>query len=300
MKNVWIWTLALLLAATGARAQQGLELGVRSGITFPTLAPHGTATPLSKGYASRSSWGTGIFGEYRFDDRFSLTVGLEYGRLGAQKLGMQAWNLKLTAEGTDVADQVMRDVFPDGPLYGRWDNRITFDCLTLPVQARIGWNLSPTSPWRLYAGAGLFVSYFVNAEQVVTGESNVYADPNGLTLTEYITPKLDEYASILTESERKEILQSYNYLDWLKLAIDFDSTTKEVDSRRDLVEGLHPFTFGVIGHVGVSYRFCGRHKVFVEGGGHYGLGNIQKEAPNGANRIAGASVMLGYSFALGQ
>ncbi len=104
------------------------------------------------------------------------------------------------------------------------------------------------------------------------------------------SPKIDQYPG-LDENEKNTILFLFEALDGQTLTMDRD---------QDVVEGLRPFNFGVIGHVGISYRFGERHKVFAEAGGSYGFRKLQKEGAYGQNRIGAASVMFGYSYALGR
>jgi hypothetical protein len=295
MKNVYLWTVCLLLTATGIHAQ-GLELGIKGGMTLPALMPAGKKTPLNEGYSSQPDWGTGIFGEYRINDRFSITVGLEYSGQSITRNGMQAISAQgvtINNLGTGPVADAVRELFPKNYLYLRYDNKITFDYLTLPVQVRIGWDFSPTSPWRVYVGAGLFASYFVNADQIVKGTSHYYSDRNGLTLREYAAQRIDEITT-LSEENKRTVLDIYKHL---------DESTRTLDSDADLTDtGLRPFIFGAIGHAGISRRFGGHHRLFIEVGGQYGLQSVQKKVtPNDRrNRAAAGSLMLGYSFALGQ
>lgn len=112
------------------------------------------------------------------------------------------------------------------------------------------------TPWRIYANVGPFVSWLVSAHQVTSGNSPFYIDAAG---TEQLTP-----------------------------AQSFDNT-------QNIRGDLHRLNGGIEGDVGVKYRF-GHCALFVEGGGNYGLFNIQKNTANGKNNTGAASAVVGYAY----
>ncbi|MBC7934488.1 MAG: PorT family protein [Rhizobacter sp.] len=113
--------------------------------------------------------------------------------------------------------------------------------------------------WGAYAAAGPFVSLVSSAKNVTSGSSNIYLDEQQ---TEPVT----------TDPQ------------------SFDNTEK-------IKSDLHSFNTGVSGHLGINYKLP-KGSIFVEGGGNYGLVDIQKDGTNGKNKTGAAVVNLGYQFSL--
>ena len=297
MKKNYLIIMVLLFAVSGVRAQE-VSIGVKGGLTIPNITPGGTKTPLSEDYKSRLAWGAGAFADIRFTKTFSLQVGLEYSGQGGQKDGMQALPAAATIAGimgnigsaglTEEMVQMLSGIMPnDKYLYADFKSTAKFNYLMLPVQAKFGWNLSPASPFRFYVSAGVFGSYRLSAKRVSEGVSPFYlkANENYVGLGTYLGGAIDAIPGVPPGTG--------DYVKGL-----FDSNVKTKDDTQTITDDIKSFNFGVIGAVGFSYRFCDRHKVFIEGGGNYGLVKIQKSAENGQNRIGCGSVMLGYSFTL--
>lgn len=294
MKKICLLIGALLYTGIAVQAQE-VSLGVKGGLTIPNITPSGT-NPLSKGYSSRLAWGARPFADFQFTKTFSLQVGLEYSGQGGKKDGMQALPVgpikqqfmgflgqaNLPFPGVD---QILDGVFPPDYMYAEFESKAKFDYLMLPVQAKFGWNLSPTSPFRVYVSAGLFASYLLKAERVSTGSSPFYVNSTGTT---YYSAAL---AAVSQATQIPEATLEAGGFDALK-AFQYQ------DNTQDITDEIKDFNFGFIGAVGISYQIAPRHKVFIEGGGNYGFIKIQKSDANGQNRIGAGVVMAGYSFTL--
>jgi hypothetical protein len=145
-------------------------------------------------------------------------------------------------------------------LYAKYNSSAKINYLMLPVLAKFGWNFK-SSPWRIYVDAGPFLGYLVSAKQVTSGSSDFYADPAG------------------TEA--------------------LPAGTQNFDATSDIKDQLNKVNFGFEGNLGLKYKFK-RSSIFIEGGGNYGLLNIQKGTANGKNNTGAATADLGYSLALGK
>ena len=145
-------------------------------------------------------------------------------------------------------------------LYARFNSSAKINYLMLPVLAKFGWNFK-SSPWRIYVDAGPFLGYLIYAKQVTSGSSEFYADNKG------------------TEP--------------------LPAGTQNFDATSDIKDQLNKVNFGFEGNLGLKYKFK-RSSIFIEGGGNYGLINIQKGTANGKNNTGAATADIGYSFALGK
>lgn len=264
-------SISLLLGTASVHAQQ-VSIGVRGGMTVPNLTGGNgpDATPLSTGYSSRSGLGFGAFAEIKFSKLFSLQPMVEYSQQGGKKNGLQAFTIpdKMKQSPTYQANAGQ---MPDY-LYANYNSKSKINYLMVPVLGKFGWDLGTNSHFRIYADAGPYVGFLLNAHQVVSGgNSNVYMDNAG---------KIPVPANKVFP----------NAPEGTPLNIPFDQT-------QDIKNQLHSLNWGLEGNVGLAYRFK-RSSVFVEGGGNYGLMNIQKGTANGKNHIGAATVMVGYAYDL--
>jgi len=148
--------------------------------------------------------------------------------------------------------------------YADFKSEAKFNYLLVPILAKFGWNLSSHSRLRIYVDAGPFVGFLLSAHQVTSGSSDVYLDPQGQMPLPPPTPQ----------------------------PTDFDKNTNIKDQ-------LNTFNFGVSGNVGIAYHFS-KSNIFIEGGGNYGLLNIQKGTANGKNQTGAATVSVGYAYTFGK
>ena len=113
--------------------------------------------------------------------------------------------------------------------------------------------------YSVYLAVGPFASVLLNAKDITRGSSAIYLDP------QHTQP-------LVTEA------QSFNHTEIV-------------------TNDLHRFNVGISGHVGIRYRVDGG-SLFIEGGGNYGLIDIQKNSVNGKNKTGAATILVGYQFSL--
>ena len=70
-----------------------------------------------------------------------------------------------------------------------------------------------------------------------------------------------------------------------------------LDKQDNIKSDLHSFNWGICGNIGVDYKLR-KSSIFSEGGGNYGLVDIQKGSTNGKNKTGAAVIDLGYQFRL--
>jgi hypothetical protein len=262
-KKICLSAIAAVLVYASQVSAQQWSIGARGGLAIPNLtAGSGSAVnPLNKGYSSRLGLGFGVVAEYKTSRLFSIQAMLEYAQQGGKKSGSQAFA---------VPPQMAPLFGPQTPPYLHADFKSTakLNYLLLPVLAKFGWDLGPAKKWRIYTGAGPFAGLLLSAKQITEGASQVYLD----------------------EENTKPVPANPANPAAGMLALSFDNT-------KDIKDQLRSFNFGLAGNVGIGFKMK-RNMIFLEGGGNYGLINIQKGSANGKNRSGAAIIMVGYARAL--
>ena len=295
MKKISSLIVAIFVVGVMNTQAQGIELGIKGGLTIPKIGSGGNDTPLSEGYSSIMSWGGGAFADFKITKTLSLQVGLEYIQEGGQKEGVQALPALKTFTGMAAANPTfpldMNEMIkllrflPNDYIYADFKSVAHFDYLMLPIQAKFGWNLSQNSPFRFYASGGIFGAYLLSSERTAKGTfPPFYADANKGSLL-----------------DRAKQIPGYDALspDLVGFIDALGVMQVPIDNKEDITEEIRRLNFGLIAAIGLSYQIAPRHKVLVEAGGNYGLIKLQKEPVNGENCIGAASIMLGYAMSIG-
>jgi len=251
----------VILCATYLAYGQSVDIGIKGGISIPNLSASGAETnPLNEGYSSRVGPDFALFADIKFSKLFSIQPGIEYSSQGGKKNGFQAFPFP------EELAPMLQGQTPPTYLYADYNSTAKINYLMIPVLAKFGWDLGEASPFRLYAGAGPFVGFLLDAKQKTSGTSTLYFDEGGNTPV----PNPQDPGS--------------------PLMYPFDANTSIKDD-------LNKVNFGVEGIVGLAYKL-NRSNIFIEGGGNYGFLNIQKGSANGKNNTGAATVMLGYAYSL--
>jgi hypothetical protein len=172
--------------------------------------------------------------------------------------------------------------------YADVKNTTKFDYLMIPLSLQVGKNLGGSwKSWRVYAGAGPFVSFLLSAKQVSKGKSELHANADKTqTLLNKIQSNIAAIGGVPPGME--------NTLDLLAYALEGE---QEEFGTIDIKDDLRKVNVGIQGDLGLSYQ-CNRNRFFFEAGGNYGLVRLQKETSNGSNHIGSATVTLGYAYQL--
>jgi Outer membrane protein beta-barrel domain len=229
--------LSAIFCSTNSNAQ--VTIGAKGGLSIPNLTSGSTSNPLNSGYSSRLGPDAAVFADFHIAGIFSIQPQVEYSSQGGKKDGLQAFP---NPAGTPTY------------LYANYNSETKLNYLLIPVMAKI--NLKLSHKFKFYVMAGPEVGFLLSAKQVNSGNSPIYADPQGTTA---ISPS-----------------QSFD-------------TTVNVKS------SINSTNFGVEGAIGFSYKI-GNSSVFIEGGGNYGFINIQKNSADGENNTGAASVTVGYAY----
>ncbi|KAA6317804.1 hypothetical protein EZS27_032099 [termite gut metagenome] len=284
MKRILVLALSLLSLYGYS---QTVNVGVRGGLSIPNVVGGGD-NPLSKGYSSRFAGTGGVFAELGMNDLLSLRLGIEYSGQGGNRNGVQAMSsnqlMASMAGMLAILPPALAPALGQIPeiFYADVKNTTKFDYLMIPLSLQVGKDLGGSwKSWRVYVGAGPFVSFLLSAEQVSKGKSKLYIDATkSQTLWSLIPAELQPTIQGLAPE--------------LEGALNSESEFGTADIKDD----LRKVNVGVQGDLGLSYQ-CNRNRLFLEVGGNYGLVRLQKDASNGSNHIGSATVTVGYAYRLG-
>ncbi|KAA6343725.1 hypothetical protein EZS27_008603 [termite gut metagenome] len=288
MKRILVLALSLLSLYGYS---QTVNVGVRGGLSIPNVIAGGD-NPLSKGYSSRFAGTGGAFAELGMNNLLSLRLGVEYSGQGGNRNGVQAMatnqlmssvisNMGVSANAPGMS-AMLGQIGSSLPsiFYADVKNEAKFDYLMIPLSLQVGKDFGKS--WRVYVGAGPFVSFLLSAKQVSKGQSELYTDAS----------KSQTLWDIIPSTVKPLITENAPELAYaLASEMEFGTT--------DIKDDLRKVNVGVQGDLGLSYQ-CNRNKLFLEVGGNYGFVRLQKEEVNGSNRIGSATVMLGYAYRLGK
>jgi len=315
-------SVAFVYGQSDETKKGNVTIGVRGGLTMPGFTG-GSGNPLSEGYSSITRLGAGVFADFRISNLFSIQPMLEYTQEGAKKNGFQAFSSDqfisglspqigqglvqagLPQELAPAVGQAVNQAFANSPIfYANFNSRAHLDYLMLPVLAKFGWDLGQQKRWRIYVDAGPYISLLLNANQVVSnGENNtlgtIYTgnttnSPSVGTILKGTFQELEQdpqFGQILAQNP--QLAQQIG-----QLIQGIPNQPSSLNASQDIKSSIHPINWGLEGNLGIQYQIGGRNKIFVEGGGNYGLMNIQKYAADGKNHNGAATVMVGYGYTL--
>jgi hypothetical protein len=243
-------SLSILLLMVGSiNAMAQTDIGIKAGLSIPNLTSGDSKNPINKGYGSRLGPDASIQAEFHLTKRFSIQPEIQYSSQGGKKNGNQAFS----------TPPELAAMFPDGQvppyLYADYKSTAKFNYLMIPILAKYHFLLR--NHWDVYAAAGPFVSFVLNAKNITSGSSTIYLD--------------EQHTQPLPIGEQS-----------------FDRT-------ENIKKDLHSVNAGVDGHIGVAYHLK-NSSIFVEGGGNYGFVKIQKGDTNGKNNTGAAVVVVGYAM----
>ena len=318
LKSLLLCGAFALLSVSLVCGQSKVTVGVRGGLTMPGFTG-GSGNPLSEGYSSITRYGAGIFADFKINNLFSIQPMLEYTQEGAKKNGFQAFQSEqltsglssqigqglvqagLPQEVAPAVGQAVNQAFANTSiLYANFNSRANLDYLMLPVLAKFGWDLDHQKHWRIYVDAGPYISLLLKANQVVSnGENNTLGTiyTGNSTSSPSVGAVLQQTFQALAQNPQMGQILAQNP-GLAQLIQGIPNQPSSLNTSQDIKSSIHPVNWGVEGNVGIQYQIGARNKIFIEGGGNYGLMNIQKYAEDGKNHNGAATLMIGYGYAL--
>jgi hypothetical protein len=230
---------------------------------------------------------------------------------------------------SNALNSIPTDQYGNQLLYAKMNSTARMNYLMLPILAKFGWDFGHQKQWRFYVDAGPYVALLVSAHQLITNAGNltlgtIYTDPKGTTsISNLIGGTVGgAVGNALTGLAQNNTMFSAILAQYPDLNTSFQQVSGQVSGQvsdqissvpsplnttQDIKYQLHSFNWGFEGNLGFQYQIK-RNKIFIEGGGNYGMMNIQKSTgktangavayANGKNHIGAGTVMVGYAYAL--
>jgi hypothetical protein len=199
---------------------------------------------------------------------FSTSLGADFGVLAEFKINR--W-LSIQPEidysqegGKRDGLQPLINPFPDivnqPYLYANYKSAVRLNYLMIPVMAKFSFKLS--GKFNFYTNVGVFGGLLLGGKTMLGDSSHIYLDPAGT--------------------------QEQTY---------YPNAVFAFNDNENIKDSLKNFNAGVILFIGFSYNI-GNGKIFIEGGGNYGIIGVQKNPDNGTNYAGAITAHLGYEFIL--
>jgi hypothetical protein len=248
------------LLSKASFAQQSTYLGIKGGLSIPSLSAGATKNDWNTDYMSRLGPHFGAFATVPITQHFSIVPEFNFSGQGGKRNSIQPMSIPeqyLTLfQNTFNTDKDY--------LFANLNNVSRINYLQIPVHLRYSRPIALKGNLSFHVQAGPYLGYMVSAKQIVGSESlSVYMDAAG----------------------EKQIPEA--------LVAEFFGTS--IDTIIDAKNDLYRWNFGVSGAVGLTYNF-NKGQLILEGGGNYGFRYIQKGSDHGENRIGAGMVVLGYAY----
>jgi hypothetical protein len=260
MKKIYI-TLSLALISgisTFAQKNGSLFLGVKGGLSVPSLKAGETENDWNKDYESRQGVYFAIVAEYQLSRHFYFQPELAYASEGGRRNGIQPMSIP---EKFLPAFQIFFNTDKDY-LYANLNSVSKLNYLQLPLLFKFQYPIAFKGHLQVFAQAGPYIGYLLVSKQEVNADNlRVYLKSDG------------------TNEIPQNLVQQF-----------FGSS---IDTTIEAKDELHQWNVGVQGGVGLSW-VSGNYKIFIEGGGNYGFIPVQKNDDHGKNNIGAATVLVGY------
>jgi hypothetical protein len=146
-------------------------------------------------------------------------------------------------------------------LYANFDKELKLNYVFLTSVFRVSTNAERKRMVRPFIGAGFYTGYLLSAKEILKGSSVVYKD-----------------------SQQAQPLSS---------------SAENFNENRSIKKELHKLNVGLNGSIGLTVDIE-KFRIYLEGGGNYGLININKDVEEGKNFIKSISGRIGFSYNIGQ
>lgn len=258
--KLYILLLLVLFPSLKSQAQENKSLfvGVKGGLSVPSLKAGETENDWNKDYESRLGPYFALVAEYRLSRYFYFQPELAYAAEGGRRGGIQPMSIpEAYLKDFQTFFKTKKDY-----LYANLNSVSRLNYLQLPLLFKFQYPIACQGRLQAFVQAGPYIGYLLVSKQFVSSDDlHVYLDGEGK----------EEIPPILVH--------------------EFFGTN--IDTVIAAKDELHRWNVGVQGGVGLVW-IAGKSKFFIEGGGNYGFIPVQKNNNHGKNNIGAATVLLGY------
>jgi hypothetical protein len=244
MKKVSLTFMVFVCLTALSAAQSKSSIGIFGGLNIPRLSG-GNGNELSRDYTSRSGAAFGITSSLYLGSNLSLRIDAMYSSEGGKRNGIQAF------DASTISPLVPAGTY----FYADYKNESILNYAEVPVMVKYSVPLNKTS--KFYLNIGPYVGFLLNAKEITSGSSLIYADR---TKQVVIVP----------------VAQSF-------------------DAKTDITSDINKLNFGLTGGGGFS-QLVGSGEIFIDIRGAYGLKVIQKLSQNGSSHNGNLLIDLGYAL----
>lgn len=237
-------------------------LGIKGGLSIPNLQAGESKNAWNKNYKSIVRAYFSVFGEYQFNQHFSLQAEIAYAAQGGKRTDIQPFGIP--EEYVSLFQQAFNT--SNDYVFANLNSTSHINFLQVPILLKYSYPIALKKRLSIYGLIGPYVGYMLSAQQIVQ------------------SPELRVFVS---EDEATEIAPN--------LVHGFFGSS--IDTTINSYPELNHFNLGIQGGIGFSYQL--KHgKLFIEGGGNYGFLYLQKGNEHGKNNIGAGTVLVGYSLNL--
>lgn len=261
MSKFLFYTLSIIiLHYSQALGQTNTYLGLKGGLSIPSLSAGETKNDWNRDYESRLGPHFGVFVSLPLTNHFSIVPELNFSGQGGKRNSIQPMSIP------EQYLALFQQAFSTDKdyLFANLNNVSRINYLQLPIHLKYSTPIALKQKLSFHVQAGPYIGYMISGKQIVLSENlAVYMDADGT----------------------KQIPEG--------LVAEFFGTS--IDTTIDAKNDLYRWNYGLSGALGFTYNF-NKGQLILEGGGNYGFRYIQKGADHGKNRIGAGMVLLGYAY----
>jgi hypothetical protein len=244
-------TSVLFSQSSPLKSSADFSLGILGGLNIPRLSG-GNGNELSRDYTSRSGPAFGLTASLGLGPHISLTADLLYSSEGGKRNGVQA-----------IDASSFNPMVPAGTyFYANFKNQSILNYAEVPVMVK--YSLPINKSQKVFVDFGPYVGFLLNAKQITSGSSIVYADATG-TQPVSVDPQTGQ-----------------------PFPASFNANT-------GITSDINSINFGLTGGAGFA-QMVNSGEIFLDVRGAYGLTVIQKESQNGSSHNGNLLIDLGYAL----
>jgi hypothetical protein len=260
-----------------------VKIGAKIGYSLGKLATS-TENIYTDEFSTTRGMDWGMLVEIPINEMVSIQPEFNFTQRGGLRDGSQPVQTEPLAEAFEEVgfslSQLNQLIFFSGgqpitnenPFYADYYSDSELRYLEIPVLVKLGWG----SNWRFYVEAGPSMAVLLSANQITTGQSQLY---------------YDREMSDPLKIPNAEFPDGPPFLDIDAPPIPFDAET-------DINNDIESMSVGVQAGLGLIKNF-GRSEVFLDAKFSYGLSSIQRDSTFGESTIGGVIFSIGYSYTLG-